>query len=318
MRRVALALAVLLVAAGCGGSGSDVKTEGGNAQLTVGTIPIVDVAPIYLGKQKGFFAKQKINLTLKPATSGAVIIPSVISGGYQVGFSNYTSLLLAREKGLPLKVIANGDSSTGVQGKDFAAIVVPKASPIRSAKDLAGKRVSVNALKNVGDTTVRASIRQAGGDPSTVKFAEIPFADAPAALFANRIDAAFLVEPQLTQALTQGARVVASNFVDGAPNLSVAGYFVSEKVLKSEGDVVKRFTQAINESLTYANSHPDETRAVLKTYTKISPDLIPKLTLPQFSATINKASIETLGQKAVTDELLKKTPDYDAMFAEGR
>lgn len=317
MRRVLVSV-LLLVTAGCGGSASDVKTEGGNAQITVGVIPIVDVAPIYLGQQKGFFSKRKLKLTLKTATSGAVIIPSVVSGGYQVGFSNYTSLLLAREKGLPLKVIANGDSSTGVQGKDFAAIVVKKSSPIRTAKDLAGKRVSVNALKNIGETTLRVSVRKAGGDPATVKLAEIPFPDAPPALFAGRIDAAFLVEPQLSQALAQGARVVASNFVDGAPDLSVAGYFVTEKMLKSDADVVKRFTDAINESLTYADSHPDETRAVLTSYTKIAPALIPKLTLPKFSPTIDKDSIKTLGDEAVGDKLLAKTPDYAALYAPGR
>jgi NitT/TauT family transport system substrate-binding protein len=107
---VAVTLALTLV--GCGGSGSDVKTEGGNAQLTVGVIPIVDVAPIYLGQQKGFFSERKIKLTLKLAAGGAAIVPSVMSGEFQAGFSNFTSLLLAREKGLPLKVVANGVSRT--------------------------------------------------------------------------------------------------------------------------------------------------------------------------------------------------------------
>ena len=37
-------------------------------------------------------------------------------------------------------------------------------SPIRTAKDLAGKRIAVNTLKNLGDTTVRQSVRLAKGD----------------------------------------------------------------------------------------------------------------------------------------------------------
>jgi len=70
----------------------------------------------------------------------------------QFGFSNTTSLLLANSQGLPLKVVAAGVSSTGEDGKDFGAVIVKADSPIRSAKDLAGKRVAVNTLKNINTT----------------------------------------------------------------------------------------------------------------------------------------------------------------------
>jgi len=320
MRRALASIAAATLAfalAGCGGSsGSEVKTEGGNAQLTVGTIPIVDVAPIYLGKEKGFFAKRKIDLTLKTAAGGAAIVPSVMSGEYQVGFSNFTSLLLAREKGLPLKVVANGVSSTGVQGKDFGAIVVPKGSPARTPKDLAGKRVAVNTLKNIGDTSVRASVRKAGGDPAGIKFVELPFPDMPAALAGGRVDAEFIVEPQLSQVLAAGARVLTSTFVDVAPNLSVAGYFVNEQFLKSQGDLVDRFTAAINESNAYADAHPDEVRRILSTYTKITADLAPKLTLPKWPAEINKDSVATVGKLASDDKVLTEAPDLNTLYAD--
>jgi NitT/TauT family transport system substrate-binding protein len=320
MRRALLSIAAVtglaLALAGCGGSSdSGVKTEGGNAQVTVGVIPIVDVAPIYLGKQKGFFTKQKIDLTLKTATGGAAIVPSVVSGNFQVGFSNFTSLLLAKEKGLPLKVIANGDNSSSVDGQDFAGLVVPKNSAAKTAKDLVGKKIAVNTLKNINDTVVRASIRKAGGDPSTVKFTELAFPDAEAAVVAGRVDAAMLVEPQLTQALSAGAKLVASPYVDIAPNADIAGYFTTEKLLKSDGDLIKRFQAAMKESLAYADAHPDEVRSVLPTYTKIDAALIPKLRLPKFPAEVNKDAVKTLGDNAVSDKVLTKTPDYDALYA---
>ena len=51
-----------------------------------------------------------------------------------------------------------------------------------------------------------------------------------------------------------GRRVVAWNFVDAAPDLTVAVYFTSEKLAKENPELVRKFTEAINESLAYANA----------------------------------------------------------------
>src|SRR3954451_13915585 len=182
-------LALLLGAAGCGSSGS--SKSGGRDQITVGVIPIVDVAPIYLGKQKGFFAKRGIDLTLQQESGGAAAVPGVVSGQFKFAFGNVTSLLVAKDKGLPVKVVANGNASTGKAGADFGAVVVPKDSPIKNAADLSGKTVAVNNLKNIGDTTVRQSVRKAGGDPNGIKFIELAFPDMPAAVADHKVDAAW-------------------------------------------------------------------------------------------------------------------------------
>jgi NitT/TauT family transport system substrate-binding protein len=319
MRRPLLALlsaaALLATTAACGGSGSD-PGKGGTDNVTAGVIPIVDVAPIYLGKEKGYFSDEGIDLTLQTGTGGAASVPGVVSGQYQFAFGNVTSLLVARDKKLPLKVLTNGVSSVGVAGKDFGAVVVKKDSAITSAKDLAGKKVSINNLKNIGDTTIKASVRKAGGDPSKVQFVELPFPDAPAALQNNRVDAAWVVEPFLTQAISQGARPVAWNFVDAAPDLSVATYFTSEKMLAEDPDLVKRFARAMNKSLEYADANPDEVRRILGTYTKIPADVVAKMTLPKFPVEINRTSIETVAKLAEQDGLIGKAADVDALLSE--
>jgi NitT/TauT family transport system substrate-binding protein len=324
MRRQILALittTTLMAAslAACGGSGSgsgsgSSSKQGGVDNITVGVIPIVDVAPIYLGKQKGFFAQQKINPTLQPTSGGAAIVPGVVSGKFKFGFSNVVSLLVAKERGLPLKIVANGNSSTGKVGHDFGAVVGPKNSPNKTAKDLAGKRVSINNLQNIGDTTVRASIRKAGGDPAAPKFVEINFPDAWAAVTKKQVDAAFLVEPFVTQALSQGGRVAAWNFADPAPDLTIATYFTTEKVMAADKDLVTRFKTAIDESLKYATDHPGEVRSVVATYTKIPPSVLAKITLPAWPQQVNQASVETLGADARSDGLLKKAPDVTGLL----
>jgi NitT/TauT family transport system substrate-binding protein len=318
MRRnlAALLFATTLLAAACGSNppAAAPPAPGQPDKVTVGVIPILDVAPIYLGKQKGFFTKRNIELTLEQAQGGAAIVPAVVSGQYQFGFSNMISLLLAQSRSVPIKVVCNGNNSTGEDGKDFAALMVKADSPIKTPKDLAGKTVAANTLKNIVDTSVRASVRKDGGDPAAVKFVELAFPQQPAALQSGQVDAVFVVEPFQQQVLAQGGRKIASSYVDAAPNLTVATYFTSTQLLGQNPDLAKRFTEAMKESLAYADAHGDEARQIIGTYTQITADVIAKVTLPKWPADINKASVQTLSELAVKDGLLSKPADLNALL----
>lgn len=319
MRRLFAGIAVVALVgalAACGSSGGGGSTApGGVAQVKVGIIPIVDVAPIYLGQQKGFFKNRNIELTMESGQGGAAIVPGVVSGQFQFGFSNITSLLIAQTKNVPIKIVANGVASTGEAGKDFGGVVVRKDSPITKAADLAGKKVAVNTLKNIGDTVVRESVRKAGGDPSTINFVEMPFPNMPAAVENGQVDAAFVVEPTKSAVTAAGGRVVAWCYVDPAPNLTVAAYFASTKLIADDPDLVKRFTEAMNESLAYADAHPDEVRAVLGSYTKIDAKVRDTLTLPKWPTEINRASVETLAKLGAQDGIFgSATPDLSKIL----
>jgi NitT/TauT family transport system substrate-binding protein len=311
-----LAAAVLVVTAACSSSDNDAAPSGGTKtdKVNTGVIAIVDVAPIYLGKEKGFFSKRNIDLTLTTAQGGAAIVPAVLSGQYQFGFSNTISLLLGKQQNVPVKVVSNGNNSTGVDGKDFAGLFVKAGSPIKSPKDLAGKTVAANTLKNIVETTVKSSVKKDGGDASTVKFTELAFPDQVPALQAGRVDAIFVVEPFQQAAIAAGARKIASSYVDAAPDLTVAMYFTSQKLIGDNPDLVSRFTEAMKESLAYADGHPDEVRQVLGTYTKIPPEVRDALVLPKFPTEVNRQSVETLADLAVADGLLTQKPDIAALL----
>ncbi|MDW5330278.1 ABC transporter substrate-binding protein [Plantactinospora sp. KLBMP9567] len=321
MRRLitglAVATALVVTTAACGSSDPSDGTAGndGPVSVKVGVIPIVDVAPIYLGKDKGFFSNRNIELTLETGQGGAAIVPGVLSGQFQFGFSNVTSLMVAQTENVPVKAVVNGVASTGQAGADFGAIVVRGDSPIQSAKDLAGKKVAVNTLKNIGDTSVRESVRKAGGDPSGVQFVEIGFPQMPAALDGGQVDAAWVVEPSLSAVKAKGGRVVASNFVDVAPDLTVALYFTSTKLTQENPDLVKRFVEAMQESLAYADSNPDEVRRIIGTYTQIDAATVAALTLPKWPADYNRASLEALARLGQQDGLFDTAPDLDKLFS---
>jgi NitT/TauT family transport system substrate-binding protein len=314
----ALAAACVLGLSACG-SGSPSSTGGatstsgaGSSELTkvsVGVIPIVDCAPIYLGDKKGFFKDEGLQLDIQTATGGAAIVPGVVSGSFDFAFSNLISVMVAKDKGLDLKFVANGASTTGEMGKDVGGVVVPAGSSIKSAKDLAGKTVSVNNLSNIGDTTIKSAIEKDGGDPSSVKFVEVAFPDAPAALANKQVDAAWILEPFMSKAVADGGTVVSWNFVEMSPKLDIAGYFTKTDTVKNKADLTQKFTRAMNKSLEYAQAHPDEVRDIVGTYTKIDADSRSKMTLTHWTVDFNKDAFKTLGDAAAKYGTLSKAPN---------
>lgn len=322
MRRLLIGLAagaVFVTATACGssdssGSDDDKASGGGTTTVKAGVIPIIDVAPLYLGQSKGFYSKRGIKLSLTSAQGGAAIVPGVVSGQFDFGFSNMTSLLVAQSKNMPVKAVANGVASTGKQGADFAELAVKKGSPLKSAKDVEGKKVAANTLNNICDTSVKESVRKDGGDPSKVEFVEMPFDQMPAALANGQVDAACVVEPALATIKSQGGTSIASLFVDVSPDLTVAMYFTSQQYAQKNPEMVKKFQEATAESLAYADSHPDEAREIISTYTKIPKNLLETLTLPRWPAEPNRASIERLSELGVQDGLFKTAPDLDKLL----
>ncbi|MFD4256348.1 ABC transporter substrate-binding protein [Streptomyces sp. NPDC058534] len=313
------AVSVLTAATACGSSddsgGPDgAGSSGGTISVEVGLIPIVDVAPLYLGQKKGFFEERGLKLSFSSAQGGAAIVPGVVSGQLDFGFSNMTSLMIAQSNKVPVKAVANGIASTGVVGEDFEALTVKGDSPVKSPKDLEGKKVAINTLKNINETAVRASVRKAGGDPDKVELVELAFDQMPAALDAGRIDAAMVVEPALATVKSQGGREIASPMIDVAPKLTVAMYFTSTKYAQEHPKMVQKFQEATAESLAYADAHPDEVREIVTTYTKIPADVLAKVTLPKWPAEPNRAAIEELARLGEADGLFEQTPDLDKLL----
>src|SRR5688500_10297699 len=139
MRPLRFAAALLVaLAAGCGDDEGSGGGGGGGAEqvqtIKVGVIPIADVAPLYLGMDEGFFEEEGLKIQPQLAEGGAAIVPSVVSGDYQIGFSNTTSLIIAGSKKLPIQIISQG--VLGGTGPDDAwdGVIVPKGSDVKDIK----------------------------------------------------------------------------------------------------------------------------------------------------------------------------------------
>lgn len=310
---IALAAAAALALAGCSGTGATEKNGSGLTTITVGVIPIVSTAPIFLGKEQGFFKDEGLDVKIQTGGGGAALVPGVVSGAYDFGYSNVMSIMVARDKGLDLKYVINGASTSGTP--DSQAVIVRKDSPIKEAADLAGKRVGVNNLSNVNDTTIRTVVAEDGGDESTIKFVEVAFPDAEAAVTNKQVDAS-IVNPFLGEADAdaKGFRVLMYNFSAFDPALDISGYFTTGDTIKNKADEVKKFTAAMAKSLKYAQDHPDEVRRIVPTYTKISTEQLKAMVFPTYRADFNRAAAEKLGAAALKYGTVKSKPKLDDLL----
>lgn len=326
----AFALSAVLALTACG-SGSpsgdadgepaaDEGADSSNGELTeveVGLIPIVDVAPIYLGQQEGIFEEHGLDLTLTLAQGGAAIIPAVSSGDLDFGFSNVTSLLIAADNGLPLQTVAAGPQTTGDSENDFGAVLVKPESGIESAQDLEGQRVAVNTLNNISDSMISQGVEDAGGDPANVDFVEVGFPDMLAQLEADNVDAIFAVDPFASMADDQGYDRIFAPYADVVEELGVGTYFASQQLVDDDPELIESFHTAVRESQAYAEENPEAVREVLLEYTSIDESMLEEITIPAFPEDVNLDSLNEVAEISERHGLIGEVPNTDDLVWEG-
>ncbi|MGM7666647.1 ABC transporter substrate-binding protein [Microbacterium sp. A93] len=328
LRTLAVTAAALFALTACGsgstsgGGGSsaeaaDATTSGELTPIEVGVIPIVDVASIYLGVQEGIFEDHGLDVTLTLAQGGAAIVPAVQSGQMDFGFSNVASIIIGRDAGLPLKIVATGPQSTGDGQDDAAAVMVPGDSEIQSMADLEGRRVAVNTLNNINHATAYEGVKQAGGTVEGVDFVEVGFPDMVGQLQAGNVDAITAVEPFVTMAEQGGARNIYGFFAEPVQDLSVSGYFTTDQLIEQDPELVEAFTAAMKESQQYATDHPEDAKAILSSYTSIDAETVDELTMPAFPQLHNVASLERMAEILREMDLIEEIPATSDLLVDG-
>lgn len=315
-------LAGAILAVGCGGSGEPAESASrSGSDLTtvrVGIIPIQSVAPLYIGMKRGFFREEGLAIKPQTAQGGAAILPAVVSDKWQFGFSNTVSLMIARSKGLGVKIVAAGSSGAQTEEEASSGLIAGEGSGVTSVGSLAGKTLAVNTLKNIDALAVKYTLGQAGVDPSAVDLVEVPFPEMQNALEQGRIDAAMLNEPFISQAVSEGAHLIARPYHTVAPLLTVATWFTSDRLIQQRPEVVRAFQRAMKRSLRYVVENPDVVRTSVPTYTEIPEDVVADMKLQTFTTELNVESIEKVGRIATKQGLLDKSPSIgDLVYGPG-
>jgi NitT/TauT family transport system substrate-binding protein len=185
-------------------------------------------------------------------------------------------------------------------------------SGIKSARDLEGKTVSVNALNGLLQMLGKAAVKADGGDPGKVRFIELGFAEALAALQAGKTDAMVGAEPFGTAAMAAGFPPIASPYQSmSSRSMLTSTYFTTEQQIQANPALFKSLQAAINESLEYAQKNPDAVRKQLPKFTKLGPDVAAKLILPRYLTDIPRESVEQFSKSGMEFGMLNKPAVYN-------
>jgi len=189
MRR-ALALAALLLtiaaATGCGakqepGDGaSSGKRE--DLRLVLDYFPNADHAGIYAAQASGEYDRAGLNVDITTPPDPAAPLKLLQAGRADVVISYEPELLLARDKGAG-DLVAVG----ALAQKPLTSMMALPGSGIRSARDLAGKRVGTAGI-SYQSAYLKTIAEKAGIDPGSIKETNVGF-DFTRPLIAKKVDA---------------------------------------------------------------------------------------------------------------------------------
>ncbi|QVQ54503.1 ABC transporter substrate-binding protein [Spiractinospora alimapuensis] len=316
---LAAATAVVVGLTGCTGTDTTLATnDDGLTVVDVATIPVAEAAPLYMGIEMGYFADEGLDVRPEVSSGGAALLPAVLKSDMHIGWANPVTLLLASQQGIDLSVVASGALSGDPDAPlpppeepTFDLLSVAPDSDITEAADLDGAVIGVASLNSIVDLTLKASIDAHGGDSDTVEIVELSSAEQAVALAQGRIDAAKTAEPFATAMVEEGNIPVLRPYTDTVPGLQNAMFFTSGAFQEDNPEVVDAFRRAMNRSLETAQEDPDEARAMIPTYTDITPEQAESINLPYWSPDINWDSVDELADMMVEYDMAHTRPDPD-------
>src|SRR3984957_3738674 len=222
--------------------------------LRIGVLAAESAAEITYAKELGYFTKAGLDVTITTMSNTPSIVAAVVAGALDIGYTTIDSVASIHAHSIPLVVIAPATDYIDPLTLKTAGVLVRPDSPIRTAKDLAGKTIASPALHSLGTTGASAWIDANGGDSSTVSYVEIPFPAQPAALAAGRVDAIFEVEP-FYSAAAKNFRVLFNGYSAISKHFLLNLWVTTPDWAKAHADLVSRFVSVIHETAVWANGH---------------------------------------------------------------
>ena len=263
---------------------------GAATTLRFATSPSDSGALVYEADVQGYLKQANVAADIQYLSNGSASIAALLGGELDITGSNMLSVIQARAKGIPIKVIA--PQAVYRRGQASTLLLVPTDSPARTGRDLNGKTVAVNALGGSPHVAVEAWIDQNGGDSSTVKYIEMTFSAMGPALAAKRIDAGILNEPVLTDALGNGARILGDAYGAIAPYWLTDCLVATESYIAAHADDVRHFSAALHQAAIWSNRNHDKTADMVAKLLKIDTPIVQKMHRAIFAEQLTPAMIQ--------------------------
>ncbi len=296
---VASIVALLILVTACAGR-SEAPTGSRSVErpeITVGLLPIVDVAPVHLAVEEGLFAAEGLTVRIETVQGGAAAIPALVGGDLDIAYGAWPSFLTANQEGIELRAIADGVAAA----PGFTELLALPASGLEgNPAGLAGRTVAVNTLGNIGELAVRAALVRAGLEADAAQLVEIPFPDMAVTLERGDVDVIWASEPVATLARDNpGAVLVVDSYVEEMEAFPVAGYQATAEFVTANPRTVAAFRRALERAVELIGADESVVRELAPSFTGLDPDLAERVVLPEFRATLD---VEALAR--VQDRLL--------------
>jgi NitT/TauT family transport system substrate-binding protein len=300
------AAAAITVFGGATASASDTAGNRAMATVTVATLPIAHALPMDLGIKKGFFTAQGIEINKRTLQSGNDVVLALANKNGDIGYLGFVPMMIARTQGIALTTVAASEVEGTSEADNWQNILVKGSSSIRTPSDLAGKTIAVNALKGVGEVMIKAALKKRGVNPDSVRLTALPFPSMRSALNNGQVDAIWTPEPFLSQVLSDGGRTVMAPGPVLGKFWPIGGYAALNDWARQNPGLAEKFRKAINQSLTYAQAHPDEIRDLLPAATR-------NVRLPIWSPLVDRQKLTQLAKYTKEFGVISTLPNLTLM-----
>lgn len=211
----------------------------------------------FWAQEKGYFAAEKLDVTIDQGEGSAATITRVMSGAYDAGFGDANAIIqtAAQKPGeAPVMVYM-------IYSKAPFALLTKADSPIKSVKDMAGRKLGSPA----GAAALRLFpllAKKNGLDPAKVEILNMAPNLQEQMLLQGQVDisAVFTATSYMNLAslkLDPDKDFRWIYFADSGVDLYSNGVMVSAKLAKEKPAAVKGLVRAINRALQDAMANPD-------------------------------------------------------------
>jgi NitT/TauT family transport system substrate-binding protein len=250
-------------------------------KVKVGILKLTSSAPVFVGIEKGFFREAGIEPELVWFQAAQPVAVALAAGDIEVGATGLTAgLYNIVAAGQKLWVIA--DKGREWPGYPLTALVVQKDGPIRTVKDLRGKKVGITQLGSTFHYMLGNLVEQEGLALGDVEPAPLRTLGAMSeALQTRRVDAILIPQPLAGTTVEKGFGRILHWVGDKLP-YQVAALFASSRFVQDRERAVAFLRGYVRASRYYhdavlarkAGPQYDEVVAVTAKYTEATPEII--------------------------------------------
>lgn len=228
--------------------------------------------------KQGYFKREGLDVEVITVNSGPAVVSALMGGSVQVGYSASLPPIFARAANQPVRIFSQFSQETNKPDGSWTWLMATEKSGVKSAKDLAGKTVAINATGALCELLVREHLAKAGVAWDSVRKIVVPFPQTQAALQLGNADAACLIEPFRTsvkvapeiRAVELGGGALAGT----APAYALDVLFVREDWGRANMETLKRINRGMEAALKDFRTQPGLLRRLIAEEFKLSPAAI--------------------------------------------